>query len=135
MGEGTERRGGELREGRHQFTEPWVSESASTDGNGVLFILTLQVGINTYIVLIKTFCKSKLLDRVFALTKWSPRLSLQRSFCMSQRTFLPCPANEAKHLKMCCHGGKATASAAGLMPHVRISQISGYEYWLVRICR
>jgi hypothetical protein len=88
VGEGTERRGGELREGRYQFTEPWVSESASTDANGVLFILTLQVGINTYIVLIKTFCKSKLLDRVFALTKWSPP-SLPAAFFLHVPENLP----------------------------------------------
>lgn len=51
-----ERTGGVNREGGHNF---WASESASTDAHRDLFILTLQVGINTYIALIKTFCKSK----------------------------------------------------------------------------
>lgn len=56
--------GGSRKEGEGEEEQPnSKGQTAFTDAQGVLFILTLQVGINPYIAVIKTFCKSKPLGR------------------------------------------------------------------------
>lgn len=63
-GERRVRGGKQKREERRREKDDIISpnskgQTAFTDTHGALFILTLQVGINPYIALIKTFCKSK----------------------------------------------------------------------------